>query len=47
MEGIQKLKCTSCGTSFMSENNVPLCPSCSSSEKQGGGHMGCGCGHSH
>jgi len=29
MEGIQKLKCSSCGITFMSENNSPLCPTCS------------------
>ena len=29
MEGIQKLKCNSCGITFMSENNSPLCPTCS------------------
>jgi rubrerythrin len=45
MEGIQKLKCTSCGVSFMSENNVAICPSCI--EGQGHGDTGCGCGHSH
>ena len=46
MEGIQKVKCNSCGTMFMSENNVPFCPSCI--DKQGHGDMhACGCGHSH
>ena len=48
MEGIQKLKCTSCGTTFMSETGVAKCPSCSENETHGGSHMGgCGCGHSH
>ena len=46
MQGIQKVKCSSCGTMFMSEDNKTLCPSC---QEQGSGHMGggCGCGHSH
>ena len=48
MEGIQKLKCTSCGTTFMSETGVAKCPSCSENETHGGSQMGgCGCGHSH
>lgn len=29
MEEIQKVKCTSCGTSFMVQNEAPLFPSCS------------------
>ena len=28
MQGIQKVKCSSCGTMFMSEDNKTLCPSC-------------------
>jgi rubrerythrin len=46
MEGVQKLKCTSCGTTFMSENNNPLCPTCSenSSAHHHGDEHGCGCG---
>ncbi|HJS64286.1 MAG TPA: hypothetical protein VJ767_05455 [Nitrososphaeraceae archaeon] len=47
MEGIQKLKCTSCGVSFMSENNVAICPSCIERQGQEHGHTGCGCGHGH
>lgn len=46
MEGIQKLKCSSCGITFMSENNNPLCPTCSENSNahdHGEGH-GCGCG---
>jgi Zn finger protein HypA/HybF involved in hydrogenase expression len=53
MQGIQKIKCSSCGTTFMSEDNVTQCPTC---QEQGHGHGGqessnvgggCGCGHSH
>ena len=46
MEGIQKLKCSSCGITFMSENNSPLCPTCSesSSAHHHGAEHGCGCG---
>ena len=29
MQGVQKLKCTSCGTMFMSETGTTMCPSCS------------------
>ena len=48
MEGIQKLKCTSCGTAFMSETVMTKCPSCLDKESQGESHMGgCGCGHQH
>lgn len=48
MEGIQKIKCTSCGVSFMSETVVALCPSCMERQSHGEGNMGgCGCGHHH
>jgi rubrerythrin len=48
MEGIQKLKCSSCGTTFMSETSTTKCPSCSEKESQGAGNTGgCGCGHQH
>ena len=48
MQGLQKLKCASCGTMFMSETETATtCPSCSeqshSHHEHGGG--GCGCGH--
>jgi Zn finger protein HypA/HybF involved in hydrogenase expression len=55
MQGVQKTKCTNCGTMFMSETGTTTCPSCSelghvhthggNSDMGGGG--GCGCGHSH
>jgi Zn finger protein HypA/HybF involved in hydrogenase expression len=48
MQGIQKLKCTSCGVTFMSETEVTTCPSCSESKSHGHENTsGCGCGHSH
>ncbi|HEY6587142.1 MAG TPA: hypothetical protein VIY98_02525 [Nitrososphaeraceae archaeon] len=48
MEGIQKLKCSSCGTTFMSETGMAKCPSCLEKESKGAGNMGgCGCGHQH
>lgn len=50
MEGIQKMKCSSCGTMFMSETQQSKCPACAEQQQQnnsGGGHTGCGCGHSH
>ena len=49
MEGIQKLKCTSCGTTFMSETGMTKCPSCLEKESHGShmGSGGCGCGHQH
>jgi len=54
MQGVQKVKCASCGTMFMSETGSSTCPSCSEQshshyEDQGSGGMsgGCGCGHSH
>jgi uncharacterized Zn finger protein (UPF0148 family) len=28
MQGVQKLKCTSCDTMFMSETGTTMCPSC-------------------
>lgn len=51
MQGVQKVKCASCGTMFMSETGNAICPTCSenhgnqSHESNVGG--GCGCGHSH
>ncbi|MFI5423504.1 MAG: hypothetical protein WBP88_05225 [Nitrososphaeraceae archaeon] len=53
MEGLQKLKCGTCGTMFMSENGNTLCPSCLEGSTKGqshehgheAGHGGCGCGH--
>jgi rubrerythrin len=51
MEGIQKMKCSTCGTTFMSETQQSKCPTCVEQQQQqnnsGGGHAGCGCGHSH
>ncbi|MGZ8887418.1 MAG: hypothetical protein ACXW1A_04060 [Nitrososphaeraceae archaeon] len=48
MEGIQKLKCSSCGSTFMSETGMAKCPSCLEKESQGAGNTaGCGCGHQH
>jgi len=52
------MKCTNCGTMFMSETGKAICPSCleaahvsnrtdSNSGMTGGGGGGCGCGHSH
>ena len=48
MQGVQKLKCTSCGVTFMSETDTPICPSCSENRSHGHENIsGCGCGHSH
>jgi len=48
MQGVQKLKCTSCGVMFMSETDSKTCPSCSGDHSHGHEGMGgCGCGHSH
>ena len=53
MQGVQKLKCTSCGTMFMSETGTAICPSCSEQSHKHREHEtsdmigGCGCGHSH
>jgi rubrerythrin len=52
MQGIQKIKCSTCGTMFMSETNSTQCPSCqeqSHSHKEQSSNVGggCGCGHSH
>jgi rubrerythrin len=48
MQGIQKVKCISCGTMFMSETGINMCPSCSQqSHGEHGSLGGCGCGHSH
>ncbi len=52
MEGLQKLKCGTCGTMFMSENGNTMCPSCLEGATKGQSHdhgheagHGCGCGH--
>ena len=56
MQGVQKIKCTNCGTMFMSQTGTTTCPSCSelahvptheSNSGVGDGGCGCGCGHSH
>ncbi|WP_162477850.1 hypothetical protein [Nitrososphaera sp. AFS] len=48
MQGVQKLKCTSCGVMFMSETHSETCPSCSAGQAHGHEGMGgCGCGHGH
>jgi len=54
MEGIQKMKCSTCGTMFMSETQQTKCPTCVEQQQQqqqqgnsADGHAGCGCGHSH
>jgi rubrerythrin len=52
MQGVQKVKCTSCGTMFMSEGATTTCPTCSEQshshrEDDSSGMTGCGCGHSH
>ncbi len=54
MLGVQKLKCTSCGTMFMSETGTTMCPACSGQshehrEEHESSDMigGCGCGHSY
>jgi rubrerythrin len=53
MQGIQKIKCATCGTMFMSENSATHCPTCQeqshSKDEQQGSNVGggCGCGHSH
>jgi rubrerythrin len=52
MQGIQKIKCSTCGTMFMTETNSTQCPSCqeqSHSHKEQSSNVGggCGCGHSH
>ena len=41
------MKCSSCGTTFMSETQQSKCPTCVEQQQQntsGGGHAGCGCG---
>lgn len=53
MQGLQKLKCATCGTMFMSETETNTCPSCSEQNHththhehgSSGGMGGCGCGH--
>jgi rubrerythrin len=51
MQGIQKLKCATCGSMFMSETNSTQCPTCQeqshSHNEQSNVGGGCGCGHSH
>jgi rubrerythrin len=52
MQGIQKIKCSTCGTMFMSETDSTQCPSCqeqshSHNEQSSNVGGGCGCGHSH
>lgn len=52
MQGVQKVKCTSCGTTFMSEIETDTCPSCleqshSQSKHESSSMGGCGCGHGH
>ena len=48
MQGLQKLKCASCGTMFMSETDTTTCPSCSeqshSHQEHGAGSSMGGCG---
>jgi predicted Zn-ribbon and HTH transcriptional regulator len=49
MQGLQKLKCTNCGTMFMSEiETADKCPTCSGQSYSHHEHAdmgGCGCGH--
>ena len=48
MQGVQKVKCTSCGTMFMSETDTNTCVTCSENHGHAYEDMGgCGCGHSH
>jgi rubrerythrin len=52
MQGVQKVKCASCGTMFMSETGTNTCPSCSEQshshrEHENSSMGGCGCGHGH
>ena len=50
MEGILKIKCSACGTMFMSETQQSKCPTCAEQGSSSSGaesHSGCGCGHSH
>ena len=47
MQGVQKLKCTSCGTMFMSETGASICPACSEqshshNEHENNGMSDCG-----
>ena len=44
MQEIQKATCNSCGTTFVAENGVTLCLSCSANQSHHQ-HSGCGCGH--
>jgi hypothetical protein len=44
MQEIQKVNCSSCGTTFVAESaTATLCPSCA--ENQEHHSTGCGCGH--
>jgi transposase-like protein len=46
MQGLQKLKCATCGTMFMSETEtVTTCPSCSEESHSHHEHGTGGCGH--
>lgn len=48
MQGLQTIKCTSCGIVFMSEADIATCPSCSEQSYEHGTvstMSGCGCGH--
>ncbi|MGI0005846.1 MAG: hypothetical protein ACREAY_05475 [Nitrososphaera sp.] len=47
MQGVQKLKCSACGVTFMAEADSKVCPSCASSGSSHGDMGGCGCGHHH
>ena len=45
MQEIQRTTCSSCGTTYVSENaTATLCPSCSANQEHHQ-HSGCGCGH--
>lgn len=44
MQEIQKATCNSCGTTFVVENGVTLCLSCSANQSHHQ-HSCCGCGH--
>lgn len=47
MQGLQTIKCTSCGTIFMSETDIVTCPSCSEQSYEHGTDStmsSCGCG---
>ena len=44
MQGLQKIKCASCGTMFMSETETQTCPSCSEQSHSHQEHGTGGCG---